>query len=208
MKNIPFIKNPGGQCLQANALMALKYFYPNRDFNFALINKKMRHREEKWSTPSQAAVALNDLGLEAKAYSSKDIETEREKIVESFKEAFGEDYDKLIDNIDLDNEVYFHKRAKEEDIFKKKETSLNQMKEYLKQGCLVTVTIDWNVLKKKDGPFQGHAVMILDIDDETVEIHDPDEGPNMEYPRDLFKEAYNVQAVDDDVLVVFGKKES
>ncbi len=205
---IPFVKNPGLQCQQSCMIMALRYFYPERKFSFNQINKKMKRKKGEWTFPAQAAVVLNDFGLDAKAYSSNDISSTKESAVESFKKAFGEDYDEVIKNINVDNNVYFNKRAKKEKLFEIRKTSLNDFENWLGKGCLALPCVDSNVLYGREkGPFQGHGVMIVGMDKNNVWINDPDKGLNMRYPRKLFNKAYTVQAIDDDVLVIFGRKQ-
>lgn len=206
MLKIPFIENPGNQCIQTNMMMALQHFFPDKEFTFDEVNEKMHWKKGKWTFPAQAAVALKDFGLAAKAFSSQDVyASDRADAEEFFKKIFGSDYETLIDNIDFDVFVDFHKRAKEENVFEIRRNSLDDFEKYVEKGYIVIPSIDWNVLHHIKGPFQGHAVTIIKISKDHVWINDPDEGPNIEYPRKLFKEAYTVPAIDDDVLVIFGK---
>ena len=68
------------------------------------------------------------------------------------------------------------------------------------------VCVDLNVLRAKKGVFTGHFVVVTGMDNENVWINEPNQGPNIRYSRELFDRAYNVSAIDDDILVVFGKK--
>lgn len=191
--------------MQANMLMALRYFFPNKKFSFAQINKKMRRKRGKWTFTAQTAVVLKDFGLKAKAYSGKDIFTKREEIIAGFKKAFGKDYETVIKNIDLDTVEYFHKRAKKERVFEVRKSSMNDLEKYLKKGYIVIPCVDLNTLYNKKGSFQGHFVTIVDMNKNSIWIHEPNEGPNIKYSRKLFNKAYAVKAIDDDVLIIFGK---
>jgi len=205
MLKIPFIRNLDNQCMQANMLTTLRYFFPDKKFTFAQINKKMRRKRQKWTFPIQAALVLKDFGLKVKAYSSKDIATERKEIINFFRKAFGEDFDTVIKNIDIETIKYFRKRAKRERVFEVRKNSIKNLERYFKKGYIVIPCIDWNVLHSKKGPFEGHFVTIVNMDKNNVWIHDPNQGPNIKYSRELFNKAYTVQAIDDDVLVIFGK---
>ena len=208
MLKVPFVKNPNGQCMQANMLMALRYFFPDKKFSFAQINKKMRRKREKWTFPAQAAVVLRDFGLKTTAYSSKDIPIKREKIITCFKRAFGKDYNTVIKNIDLDTVEYFRKRAKKERAFEVRKSSMKDFKEYLKKGYIIVPCLDSNILHNKKGPFEGHFVTVVNMDKNNVWIHDPNDGPDIRHSSELFNKAYTIRAIDDDVLIVFGKLRS
>ena len=205
MLKIAFVKSPDGQCMQTNMMMALRYFFPDKKFSFCQINKKMHRKKGKWTFPTQAAVALKDFGLKAKAYSSEDISTERKRIIAGFKKAFGKDYNTVIKNIDLNTTEYFHKRTKKEKVFEVCKNSLKDLEKCFEKGYLVIPCVDSNVLHKEKGSFRSHFVTIVNMDKNNVWIHDPSEGPNIKYSRKLFNKAYTVQAIDDDALVIFGK---
>lgn len=206
MKNIPFVKNPGKQCGQCCALMALEYYSPGRGFTIDQINGLIKRKPGKWTFPMQNAVALDELGLKAVAYSSKDIPVGHAQTMEFFKEIFGDDYEELIPRIDFSVHEHFAKIAKEKGLFRVRKHSIKDIREYIMQGSLVIPAVDANVLYGKTGPYAGHAVLITEMDDSHVWIHDPDKGPDMEYPVTLFEAAYRVPAIDDDILVIYGKK--
>jgi GNAT superfamily N-acetyltransferase len=206
MLNIPFVKNPGKQCGQTCMVMALKYYFPERDFTVGQMNELIRHKPGKWTFPMQNAVALDQLGLKAIAYSGKDIPVGHSQTVNFFKKIFGSDYKQLMAKIDLPVHEYFAKIAKDKQIFKVKKHSVKDIRNYVDRGYLVIPAVDANVLCGKTGPYAGHAVLITGMDEKYVWIHDPSGGPNVKYPLEIFEAAYNVPAIDDDILVVFGKK--
>jgi hypothetical protein len=206
MLKIPFVENPGKQCGQACMAMALKYYFPDKEFTIGQINLMIRRQEGKWTFPQQNAVALDELGLSVKAYSSIDIPVGRDNIIKSFRQSFGRDYDEVIRNIDLETHEYFSKIAKEKKLFEVRRHSIEDIAEYIKRGCVVIACVDSHVLYGRKGSFVGHAVIVTGMSRYSVWINDPDRGSDMKYPKDLFEKAYKVPETDDDILVVFGKK--
>jgi hypothetical protein len=166
----------------------------------------MRRKPGKWTFPYQNAAALDELGLKVKSFSSVDVPVEREAMIKSFKDAFGGDYDEIIKKVDLDICEYSIKIAKERKIFEVRRHSLDDIEKYAAAGYLAMVCIDLNILNGKEGVFLGHFVIIVGIDKENVWINEPNQGANIRYPRILFENAYTAPEIDDDILVVFGKK--
>lgn len=211
MLKLPFVKNQGNQCMQSNMAMVLDYFFSERKFTLEQINRKMKRRRGKWTFPSQASVVLKDFGLSVKSYANYDVpagqnkSTERKRLIEGFEKAFGKDYKSLMKNIDINVVEHFRKRAKEEKLFEIRKHSLKDFEEYLNKGYIVIPCVDANILWKRKRPFAGHFVTIVKMDKNNVWIHDPTKGPNIKYPKKVFNKAFKVKAIDDDVLVVFGR---
>ena len=79
------------------------------------------------------------------------------------------------------------------------------LERYFKKGYFVIPCVDWNALHRKKRPFLGHFVTIINIDKDNIWIHDPNEGPNIKYPKKLFNKAYTVPAINDDILIIYGR---
>ena len=206
MLSVPFVKNDGGRCGQACALMALAYFFPNKKFTFEQIDQMVGRNEGMWISPLQSAVALDQLGLEAKVFSSAGITEGRQAVIDSFKRMFGPDFGSLMSKVDLDVWERFAAIARKEGLFEIRENSCGDLKNYFDQGCLAIPKVDHNILLDGEGGFRGHFVLIVDMDDQTVTVHDPTDGPALKYPVEIFNRAYTVPGANDDVLVVYGKK--
>ncbi len=67
MLDIPFVKNPGGQCGQACMVMALKYYFSEKEFSIRQMSELMKRRDGKWTFPYQNAVVLDESGLKVKS---------------------------------------------------------------------------------------------------------------------------------------------
>jgi ABC-type bacteriocin/lantibiotic exporter with double-glycine peptidase domain len=207
MLDIPFVKNPGTQCGQACTLMILKYFYPKKKITFSQINEIIRGKPDKYTWPLHNAIALDHFGIKAKAFSKEDFFTGKKGIAQ-FKKWFGKDFDYLFKKwVDWPMYEWGVKTAKRKNLFKIKKTSFKEIEKTFKKGNIIMIVIDWNILNNiKNKPYEGHVVIITDIEEDQIRINDPDEGKNLEYPKELFKAAYNHPAITDDLCVVYGKK--
>lgn len=206
MLKIPFYKNPGEECLQACIKMVMAYYFPGKEIGHDEINKSLGRKKGKWTIPSQAAVALYGYGLKTKCFSSKDFPGNTVgEVKQSFKASFGKDYDKLEKHLDF--EVFFnlHNQAKNKKLYEIQEHNWGDIVDYYNNGCIVIPVIDYNILLGKDGPYMGHFVLVTDINKESITIHDPDIGPNLNYKKSNFIRAFKAKEIDDDLLVVYSK---
>ena len=174
-----------------------------RENGLADINSKMGCRPGKWTIPSQAVVALNGYGLNAKCFSSQDFPVDTMAGAKDFyKNAFGSDYKSLEKYIDIEVYVKFHKRAKSKGLYEVRKHDWDDLVNYFNNSSIVIPLIDYNILRGKDGPYIGHFVLIVNIDNESITIHDPDVGPNKQYNKEDFIKAFKAKEIDDDLLII------
>jgi hypothetical protein len=205
--DIPFVKNRGAQCGQANAIAVIKYFYPEKKMTFKQINIIIRAKPNKYTWPFQIAIALNHFGVKAKAFSKRNYDI-GQKGIRGLKKAFGKDFDYIFNKwIDYPMYEWAVKIAKRKRLFEVKATPFPKIERLFKKGFVVMPVIDWNVLKGiKNKPYEGHFVIITGIEKNNVYINDPDNGKNLKYPKKRFIKAYSTPALDDDLCVAYGKK--
>lgn len=205
IRKIPFFPSPGEQCGQACSIMMIKYYYPNFKPNLKEINRIIHFKPGKYTFPLQNAILLDNYGVKAKCLSSDDYPT-LEEDPDIFKKWFGKEYPQVKKFIDFQAYNWTVKEGRKRKLFQKRKTSFDQIIEFFKKGWLVTLAIDWNTLKGKRGGYQGHFVLLSGVKKDKVLIHDPDEGPFIEYPRKILEKAYSHPAIANDVLIAMGKK--
>ncbi|MEK7164151.1 MAG: C39 family peptidase [Patescibacteria group bacterium] len=201
--NIPFIQNRGFECGQTCVAMMIKYYYPDFESDFDEFNKIVGHQKGMYTFLSQEVVLLDHFGLKAICFSKKDYFINEEEFRVNWGEKNWEEQKRYID---LENHEKFRSKMIELGLFEKKDHTVQQLLEYTEKGFLVQVCIDWNTLVDKTGPYQGHFVVISGIEGEDVLIHDPDDVPYVRYARNKLEKAFKHPVIDDDVIVVFGKK--
>lgn len=201
--NIPFIKSRGFECGQTCAAMMIKYYFPDFEPDFEEFNKIIGHKEGMYTFLSQEVVLLDHFGLKAKCYSKKEYFKDENEFKINWGEKNWEEQKKFVD---LKNHEKFRLQMMELGLFEKRSHSIDQLSEYTKEGFPVQLCIDWNTLSGAKGPYQGHFVVISEVEGDSVSIHDPDSGPYVKYSKDKLSEAFKHPVIDDDVVVVFGKK--
>ena len=153
----------------------------------------------------QNAILLEHYGIKAKCFSSDDIKTTSEDPGQ-FKRWFGKDYETIVKKIDERTYNWMVEESRHHDLFEVKITTFNQILKMFNQNILVTLIVDWNTLKKRQGPYQGHFLVLSGIDKKDILLHDPDHGPFQPYPKQLVQQAYSHPAIAHDLFVAYGKK--
>ena len=204
--DIPFVKNPGNQCGQTNAIAVIKYFYPEKRVTFKQINKIIHHKPNKYTWPLQTAIALNHFGIKAKTFSRDDCPIGQEGI-NYFKKAFGKDFDYLFKKwVDWPTREWAVKTAKRKKLLEVRANPFKEIEKMFKKDYIIIPIINWNVLAGiKNKPYEGHSVIITGINKDDIYINDPDFGKNLKYPKKLFIKAYTGPELADDICVAYGK---
>lgn len=202
---IPYIPSRGFECGQACVAMAIKYYYPKFEPDFDEFNTVIRHKEGKYTYPTQSVLLLDYYGVKAKIYSSKDLLTTLNE-PGLFERIFKGDYEEVknyLDNLVHDWAII---ECKGKGLFKKQRRKFDDLLNMVADGKVVIIPIDLNTLYNKKGSYDGHFVIITGVQGEYIFIHDPDEGPHIKYRVKDLQHAWEHPAIDNDVTVCFGPK--
>jgi len=203
---IPFVKSIQDQCGQACTAMMIKYFKPDYNPDFQEMNEIIHYKQGTYSFPLQNAIILDHLGIKAHCFSSDDIKTQAED-PEQFKRWFGDDWNNVKKFVDFEAFNWMVTEGKKRKLFTVKKTSFDEILSFLKNDDLAAFPVDWNTLMGKKGPYEGRFFLLSGkIDKETLLIHDPDEGPYREFPREKVQKAYEHPAIANDVFTARGLK--
>lgn len=123
-----------------------------------------------------------------------------------FHKWLGKDYKSQIKFIDLESYNWMVNEGKKKNLFEKRQTTIKDIVKLFSKGHLVSFIVDWNTLKKSEGSYEGHSLLLTGVDDDNVFIHDPDEGPYIKYSKKDIEKAYRHPAIEDDVFIAYSKK--
>ena len=167
--DVPFYPGKKYYCAQDCALMVLKFYYPEKEFDIEEISIKSIKHQEYGTMTIGLAKALREYGLNVEFYyktGEEMNETDRKEFLEKYGEY-------------MNQEKEIRKKAKKTGVkIKEKEFTLKELKDTLNKNKVIISLINWNVLCKKDG-YQGHFVVITGYDEKYIYSHNP--GPN--YPE-------------------------
>ena len=207
--DMPFFKNhDGNQCMQVTMKIVLKHFL-DKDFSLEELDKLTGRKKGFWTWTSQIVPVLYDLGLEVKYYSKTDLEPFLEG--ETFiRRHFGKDAEKILKYADLPVVMNSIRKSLKYRLFEKKVLSINDIESHIQDRHVPLVLIDHNKIIGKNDFYQGHFVVVTGFDEENIYYHES--GPNnpqanKKIKKEIFSEAMNSNGTDNDVVIVFGKRQ-
>lgn len=172
--------------------MVLKYFLPEKDFNWEELEKLTAKKEGLWTWTMAGTIALKKMGFEIVNMEEFDYLRMAQEGEKYLAEKNGEETAKIqVAHCDIRQEM---KLAKEfYDIFGNQNNlpEIKDIKNLLEDGYLVTCHVNFRILNEKEG-YTGHFVVIIGFDDENLYLHDPGLPPqeNRKVTNDLFLKAW------------------
>ncbi len=205
-RDIPYYQQTeSGNCLQTQLKMALKYYYPEKDYSFDYLDEMTGRTQGKWTWTSQAISFLLEEGLDIYYYSTTpydDILAGGEDFLLSH---YGEEdgnimlrhtnFDALYDSIRVLNDTgrYINKKL-----------DFGYLEQEFDKGAHLIVLIDVATLYDTRGSFSGHFTTVTGFDDEYVWFHNSAGEEDTKVEKQQYIDAWNAQGTDNDVIIVYG----
>lgn len=207
--DVPFYENnqDGKQCMQVAMQCAIKYFL-DKEVSLEELDLLTHRGPGKWTNTSQIVSVLYDLGLNVKFYSNDDIKN----ILEGepyFRRVLGNSADKVLKLIDVPVVVNAVKQLLKYNIFEKKAITINELEEYLKNGNLPLIMVDYMKIAEKKGLFQGHFFPLTGYDEKFFYYNEPgpkDPMKNTKVKKEVLAKAISANGTDNDCVIVYGKR--
>ena len=201
--DIPYVEQKGPSCTPAQVLMALKYYFPEKEYSLSQIDKLMGRDNEEWTWFSQAFPVLLRQGLDVYYYSTTPyFQITPEFLRKFYGEEDGAFMDSVTDWVEFEKSVKFLKQNPER--FSNTKLSWNEVEEAVNRENLVLMIIDNNVLEKRIGVYNGHGITITKITPTKVYFHDSSLEPNRIVSKMDFIAAWNAPGTDNDVILIKG----
>jgi uncharacterized protein YvpB len=178
--NIPFYSafptpgHPNGvHCVETSLKMILGYFEPETEYTIKEIEKITGKVPEKGSWSFDWSIWFVDHGYNVKHYNVFDFKAFKKDGVEYIRQKYGDETaDWQLENSDIE-----HAKSLVDEYLSKveiadKKPTLSDIEREFKAGFVIKAMVNSNVLNGKEG-YEGHSVVILDVDDENIWFHDP-----------------------------------
>ncbi|MBW2982233.1 hypothetical protein KY343_05110 [Candidatus Woesearchaeota archaeon] len=205
--DIPYYRqSDSGNCMQTQVKMALKYYYPEKDFSFEELDRLTGRTAGKWTWTSQLLPVLLDNGLNAYYYSASSYDGIKEGGEEYILEYYGEEDGRImIDHTNFDSLYASIEKLEENEKFINERLDFSEIEKEFKKGHIVILIIDKSVLFDNNRPYAGHGVTITKINETHVSIHDSGGTPNLTVEKEQFIKAWNAPGTDNDAIIIRGK---
>jgi hypothetical protein len=184
-------------------------YYLNKDFSLGELDKRTRRGPGEWTTTYQIIPMLHEEGLRVRYYTNDEISPilSGEKFYRTY---FGEQADYILSKLNVKVVVDSVRKLLSYDLSEKRILTLKELEDHIQKNHVPLVTLDWNIVKGKDGPYKGHFVALVGFDEKNFYVHDSgpiSPTPFLSIPKEVFKRAWDAKGADNDVIIVFGKRE-
>lgn len=207
---IPFFPNTmgdGNQCMQVSCLSLIPYF-TGKDLSAEELDVLSHRKKGYWTYTAQIVTVLHDLGLDVKYFSKIDPAPFLDG--ESFiRDHYGAVAEQILKHTDIPVLIDSIHQLQKYKLFQKKVLDAEELEIHLQQGHGIIMVVDYHKLLEKEGPYQGHAIVLTGYDKSHFFFHDS--GPHNPTPHDIIPkkillDAWNAPGTDNDVVVVYGKR--
>lgn len=194
MLEIPFFSNTpdGTHCFQAALKMALAILMPEREFTYDELDRISQKQPGKWTWPTAAMLWMIDEGLRIKLIEEFDYRDFVGRGGAYLIERFGEEVGRSqIANSDVEKELKIARRFMAVAPLEYRLPSFHDLRGEIANGAVVIVNLNAALLRGLEG-YSGHFIVVCDVGDKAVMLHDPGlpPAPNLKVAREKFEKAW------------------
>ncbi len=154
-------------------MMALGELMPERSFTYDELDSISRKLPGKWTWPTAAMLWMLDEGLDLLLIEEFDYAAFVDRGGDYLIERFGEEVGQAqIAQSDLVQEVEIARRFMAHAPLTYRLPTLVDLREQIDAGAVVIVNLNAALLHGREG-YSGHFVVVVDVNDDTVRLHDP-----------------------------------
>ena len=195
MYKIPFYSNTrdNTHCVQACLKSTLKFYFPQKDYSFAYLDRVTAHKKGLWTWDFALLLFFAKLKFETiqiSDFSLKRFSQEGESFLKKIWDK--EVYETQKRYSDFGAEQKLAKKVMQEKRIKllKRPANLKDIRSFFRDGFVLIVPINPFTLEGKK-IYSSHIVVITDIDKKEITFHDPGLPPqkNRKVPVSLFLKA-------------------
>ena len=179
---IPFFPNTGDgtHCFQAAMRMALAVLMPEREFTYDELDRISSKLPGKWTWPTAAMLWMLDNGLDVELVENFDYPRFAEEGGDYLISRYGEEVGRAqIEHSDVERERTFALDFAGRASVEVRTPTMGDLKSRLVRGDVVIVNINAASLEGQQG-YSGHFVVVCDVGEDTVVLHDPGLPPRPE----------------------------
>lgn len=208
---IPFYANTSDDthCFQAVMRSILKYYFLEREYSWKELDKITQKAPGKWTWPMAGLMYLKQLGLEVKNVELFDYGAFYERGDEYLIERYGEEVGRASIEHGDPNDHLIAKDFAVSGITENRPATFEELQQLFQQGYILVCGVNSYALNNQVG-YAGHFVLITDIGDDYVILHDPGlpPAPNRRVDRATFEKAWFLSSEKDGNYMAFKKVEA
>ncbi len=176
--DVPFIPNPGDECVVCCVGMVLGYFLPEKQFTPDELKNLCDYQEGHgcWEFPH--LFAMDDMGFELRRIDDFDLKRFAEDAEAYLREILKDNPDALEYQLSHAGDLKKHEAEAKEYLrrglhHEQRIGTRKDIEDFIKDGWLVRLEVNANTLRGIPGNV-GHSVLVIGLDGDGVIIHNPD----------------------------------
>ncbi len=163
----------GVHCVETALKMILGYFEPDREYSINELEKITAKKPEKGSWSFDWSIWFVAQGYNIKHYSTFDFEAFKRDGVEYIRRDYGDEIaDWQLTNSDIGRARSLVDEYLEKVEIVNRKPTIEDIRSEISQKSVVKPMVNSNVLNNMKG-YEGHSVVVLNIDNEYIWFHDP-----------------------------------
>jgi len=192
---VPYYSNPDGtHCFQACLKMILGTFLPKRDFSREELDIISGKAKDKATWPMKSLLWLQEERFEVRNIELFDYQAFADQGAKYLRTIMTEEMVRWSEeNSDLNNEQVSSREFLRKQIQEMRTPSKDDIRALTNSGYLLTCELNAKSLYGELG-FEGHAVLIKALEDETITLNDPDVGEDIIIPWSQFEQAWSANS--------------
>jgi len=163
----------GVHCVETSLRMILGYFEPSESYNIEDLEKISGKQPGKGSWSFRWSLWFVEHGYEVKHYTIFDFNAFIKSGVDYIRQEYGDDvanFQEQTSDVEGARKLAKDYVAKINIVHKK--PTIDDIRSEMSRGFVVKPMVNSMVLNDKEG-YEGHSVVVLDIDDSHIRFHDP-----------------------------------
>lgn len=188
-REIPFYANTPEdvRCVQACSRMILKHLL-DREFSWEELDDLMQSGPSEATSPVAALAGMSKLGLQTALITDFDHLRFSQEGIDYIRCMYGNEIaDWQLANSDVEKSRKISRSLFSSSVqYECKIPELGNIRTYQKEGYIVFCGINSKIIDDEKG-YRAHSILILDMDDTTVWIHDPGLPPKPHRPVPIQK---------------------
>lgn len=183
--------------------MVLGFFQPEREYTYEELDRLSKKEPGKWTWPTAAMLWLMQNGFELRLVEEFDYRAFAERGGDYLIEKCGHEVAQVqMENSDIPREQGIAADFVQYAPLDHRVPTIADIEEYLKGHWVVVCNVNSALMHNQTG-YSGHFVVITDVNEDEVILHDPGLPPSPDFAvtRDLFERAWAYPAPTDKNLL-------
>lgn len=200
------------RCYEAAMQSVITFYYPESSVTLEELDELVGRKPGYWTWTCQLVPVMHRLGVRVEYFTEDDLEQQGTTagLIQLLKEVYQEpgEFERVRKKTDLEVVSARARESIDSGLYKRQRLAWPEIEARMRAGAIPMVLLDYNVLVKRDGPYQGHFVVVTGFDNDWVTYHENSEKvaeANRKVRKEDFIQAWNLDTTARDTVFATGR---